>query len=110
MTPQLLLFLLSCLLRRRFLSVRMRRRRGRLFPRPLRTLHFGVSCGFAALVRRLHLLLFLGKLRRLKRLPVKSNLGDADRGIVLPVSTQLLVLLLALVVEDQNLVAASLLD
>jgi hypothetical protein len=53
--------------------------------------------------RLLHLLLFLRKLGRLERLPIKSNLRDADRRIVLPVSAQLLVLLLALVVEDQDL-------
>src|SRR5580693_7597839 len=63
-------------------------------------------------VRRslLHLGFFLRQLGSLEALPVKSNLGDAHRGIGLPVSTQLLVLLLALVMEDQNLGAATFLD
>src|ERR1035437_3335300 len=100
-----LLLLRRCLLRRRFLPVRVGYVLRRLFPRPLRSHHF-----FAGIVRRLHLLLFLRKLGRFVRLPIKGNLGDADRGIVLPVSPQLFVLLLALVVEDQDLVAASLLD
>src|SRR5216683_5973745 len=73
-------------------------------PRTRRAFHFG-----AALVRLLHLL-FFHQLRRFERLPIKCNLGDADCSIVLPVSTELLVLLLALVVEDQYLLAASLLD
>src|ERR1700687_3174823 len=82
----------------------------RTLSRPFRRLHFCAALVFAALVRRLHLLLFFHQLRRLERLPIKSNLGDADRRIILPVTTQLLVLLLALVVENQNLLAASLLD
>src|SRR6202158_5641117 len=96
----LLLRLRRCFLRRRLLRDRFLRS----FPRPRRSLHL-----FAALVRLLHLLLFFRKLGRFKRLPIKSDLGDADRGIVLPVSAQLLVLLLAFVVEDQDLLAASLL-
>src|SRR5208282_5377188 len=79
--------------------------RFRFFPRPLRSLYF-----FAALVCRLHFLFFFRKLWGFERLPVKSDLGDADRGIVLPVSTQLLVLLFTLVVEDEDFVAASVLD
>src|SRR5258708_13570562 len=101
----LLLFFRRCLFRCRFLRMRVRRGLLRSFPRPFRRFHF-----FAALARHLHLLLFLHKFRRLERLAIKSNLGDADRGIVLPMSTQLLVLLLALVMEDQDLLTASLLD
>ena len=42
-------------------------------------------------------------------LAVVGDLGDADRGVSLAMSAQLLVLLLALVVEDQNFCAAALL-
>src|ERR1700681_1579489 len=61
-------------------------------------------------MRRLYFLLSLHQLRRFERLPIVSNLGDADSGVVLPVPTQLLVLFLALVMEDKNFVSASLLD
>src|SRR5450755_804897 len=61
-----------------------------------------------ALSRRLHFLFFFNKFRGLERLPIESNLGNADGGEILPVSTQLLVLLLFLVVEDQDFLAASL--
>src|SRR5437660_2521415 len=106
----LLLFLRRCLFRCRFLRMRVRHMLLRSFPRPFRRFHFCAAFVFATLVRLLHLYLFLWKFRRLERLSIKSNLGDADRGVVLPVSAQLLILLLALVVEDQDLLAASLLD
>ena len=65
---------------------------------------------FRTFMRRLYFLLSLHQLRRFERLPIVSNLGDADSGVVLPVPTQLLVLFLALVMEDKNFVSASLLD
>src|ERR1700688_2070878 len=106
----LLLFLLRCLFRRRFLRMRMGHVLLSCLPRPRRAVHFVAALVFASLVRLLLLLLFFHQFRRLERLSIKSNLGDADRGVILPVSTQLLVLLFALVVEDQNFLAASLLD
>src|SRR6267143_3564709 len=105
-----LFFLRRCLFRRRFLRVRMGNVLLSRLPRPRRAFHFVAALVLAALVRLLHLLLFFHQLRRFERLPIKCNLGDADCSIVLPVSTELLVLLLALVVEDQYLLAASLLD
>src|SRR5208337_2474438 len=54
-----------------------------------------------------HLGLLFRQLRSFEALPVKSDLGDAHRGIGLPVSAQFLVLLLALVMENQNLRAAA---
>ena len=48
------------------------------------------------------------RFRGLEALPVEGDLGDAHGGVRLPVSAQLLVLLFALVVEDQHLVAAAL--
>src|SRR5260370_5330583 len=55
----------------------------------------------------LHLRLLLFQLRGLKALPVKSNLRDAHSAERLPVPAQLLILLLALVVENQNLRSAA---
>src|SRR5215469_16388563 len=49
----------------------------------------------------------LQKLRSFEALSAKGNLGDAHSRKRLPMPAQLLVLLLALVVEDQNLRAAS---
>src|ERR1700723_1831347 len=81
-----------------------------------RSLLLGVSLSgfhfsFVLVLVRRHSLLQLGlllrQLRSLKALPVKSNLGDADGSVGLPVSAQLLVLLLTFVVENQNLRAAS---
>src|SRR6516225_6313235 len=46
---------------------------------------------------------------RLQRLSVHADAGDLHRGVVLAMSLQFLVLLLALVVEHQHLVAAPLL-
>src|SRR5271167_2761990 len=43
---------------------------------------------------------------RFQRLSIHANTGDLHRGVVLPMSLPLLVLLLALVVEHQHLVAA----
>jgi hypothetical protein len=64
-------------------------------------------------VGRLYLLrlcFFLGKVGGLEALPAKSDFGDADGSEVLTMSTKLLVLLFALVMEDQDLGAASLFD
>src|SRR5580704_779058 len=58
----------------------------------------------------LHLGFLFRKLRRLETLPIECNLGDAHRGERLSMSTQLLVLFLALVMEDENFLGASLLD
>src|SRR5580693_5114455 len=66
---------------------------------------------FLVLVRGrslLYLRLLLRQLGSFEALPIKSNLSNTHRGVGLPVSAQLLVLLLALVVENQNLRAASL--
>src|SRR5260370_21423491 len=101
---------LRCLFRRRFLRVRMGHVLLSGLPRSRRAVHFVAALVFAALVRLSHLLLFFHQLGRFERLPVKSNLGDADRGVILPVSTQLLVLLLTFVMKDQNFLAPSLLD
>src|ERR1700676_2404638 len=56
----------------------------------------------------LNLRFLLGKLRRLKGLPVKPNLSNPNRGISLAMSAKLLVLLLALVVKDQNFLCPAL--
>src|SRR3981081_2012788 len=48
----------------------------------------------------------LGQLRSLEALSVKSDFRDTHSGIRLPVSAQLLVLFLALVLEHTNLLAA----
>src|SRR5690242_11127161 len=61
----------------------------------------------------LHLLrlrFFLGKIGSLETLSAKSNFRDAHRGKVLPVAAQLLVLLLALVMKNQDLLAAAFAD
>src|SRR4029077_6594551 len=105
----LLSLLRRCLLRRGFLCLGMCDVLCRRLPWPRRAFHVCATLMFAALVRLLHLLFFLHQLGRLERLPIKSNLSNTDRGIILSVSTQLLVLLLAFVVEDQDLLAASLL-
>src|SRR5580700_4383756 len=103
----LLLFLL--LLRSRLLcrgllrsSLFLRRTLGRL---RFRRRHLGLW------LLRLHLLwlrFFLGQFRSLKALPAKSDFRDAHRCVRLPVPAQLLVLLLALVVEHEDLRAAAL--
>src|SRR5580658_1328428 len=54
-----------------------------------------------------HLRLFLRQCRSLEALPVKSNLSNADGSVGLPVAAQLFILFLALVMENQNLRAAS---
>src|SRR5580658_1915295 len=94
------LFLLRCTLLGRFLG---------------RSLLLGMSLrgrfGFVLVLFRrrslLHLGLLLHQLRSLEALPVKSNLSDAHGSVGLPMSAQLLVLLLALVVENQNLRATA---
>src|SRR5439155_4196175 len=48
--------------------------------------------------------------RSLEMLAVEGDLGDAHRGERLAMSSELLVLLLALVVEDQHLIGASFFD
>src|ERR1700681_4208836 len=78
-----LFFLRRCLLRCRFLRVRMGHVLLSRLPRPSRAFHFMPALVFAALVRLLHLLLFFHQLGGLERLSVKSNLGDADRGVIL---------------------------
>ena len=70
---------------------------------------FGLRLGASAASTFFSLGFFLGQLGRRELLPVKRDLGDAHGGESLPMSAQLLVLLLALVVEDQNLRAATLL-
>src|ERR1700690_3900589 len=55
----------------------------------------------------LHLGLLLRQLRSLEALPVKRNLSNSHRSVRLPVPAQLLILLLALVVKNQNLRAAA---
>src|SRR5258708_3317182 len=80
-----------------------------------RSLLLGMSLGslnfdfVLVLFRRglLHLRLLLFQLRSLKTLPVKRNLRDAHSAERLPVPAQLLILLLALVVETQNLRSAA---
>src|SRR5271155_1081793 len=72
----------------------------------------GLRFGFVLFLMRCRGLLYLGLLLRqlgsLEALPVKGDLGNAHCGVRLPVSAQLFVLLLAFVVENQNLRAASL--
>src|SRR5215813_898794 len=53
------------------------------------------------------LLLWFRQLRCCEALAVKCNLGDAYFGVWLPMSVNLLVLLLAFEMEDQNLVTAT---
>src|SRR5262245_22378047 len=60
--------------------------------------------------RLLRLWFLLREFRRLERLAVVGDLGDADRAEGLAVSTELFVLLLPLVVEDDDFGAASFLD
>src|SRR5205807_491939 len=89
----------------------------RLLPRSFlwRSLLLGMSLGslnfdFVLVLFRcglLHLRLLLFQLRGLKALPVKSNLRDAHSAEGLPVPAQLLILLLAFVVENQNLRSAA---
>ena len=74
----------------------------RRFGRPVFTSAVSAGC-------LLHLRLLLRKLGRLELLPVESDLGDADGGVVLAMSAQLLVLLLALVMENEDFRAAALL-
>src|SRR5579864_1484711 len=50
---------------------------------------------------------FLRKLRRSELLAIESDLSDSHRAERLPMSSQLLVLLLPLVVEDDNFLAAA---
>ena len=62
---------------------------------------------------RLHLLrlgFLLRQLGSLEALTAERDLGDADGGVRLTVSAQFLVLLLALVVEDQDFCAAAFFD
>src|SRR5947209_7628168 len=90
----------------------------RLLPRSFlrRSLFLGMSLGslnfdfVLVLFRRglLHLRLLLFQLRGLKALPVKSNLRDAHSAEGLPVPAQLLILLFALVMKNQNLRASAL--
>src|ERR1700685_4511544 len=90
---------LFLLLFRRLLGMRVGRVFHGLFAGTFRSLHFPAAMLVALVFRNLmslHLLLFPGKLRRLERLSVKCNFGDADRRIILPVAAQLLVLLFAL--------------
>src|SRR5215471_8658902 len=71
------------------------------------------GCRFHFFVRfrsLLYLFFFLGKLGGLEGLAVEGDLGDADGAEVLAVSAELLVLLFAFVMEDEDLGAASLLD
>src|ERR1039457_3913485 len=59
----------------------------------LRRFRGGSFCfrGFLVAFRRLfHFLLFLGKLGRLEGLAVEGDLSDADRTVILPMSSQLL--------------------
>src|SRR5258708_1047011 len=77
-----------------FLTLLFTRRRGGA-PSPHAFLHF----------RRL-----LTQLRSLERLPIKSDPRNPHRREVLPMSAQLFVLLLALVMENKNLGAAVLID
>src|SRR5207245_7475851 len=74
--------------------------------------------GFVLGLGRRRGLLCLGRLgllrfrlvRGLEMLPVEGDLGDAHRGEGLAMSSELLVLLLALVVEDQHFIGASFFD
>src|SRR5580700_11168147 len=70
----------------------------------------GFHFSFVLLLLRHNLLrlrLFLRQRGSLEALPVKRDLGNADGSVGLPVAAQLLVLFLALVMENQNLRAAS---
>src|SRR6516165_5139915 len=60
--------------------------------------------------RLLRLCFLLGQLGSLERLSAECDLGDAHCGEGLPMSAHLLVLLLALVMEDQDFRRAALLD
>src|SRR5258708_4843771 len=103
---------LSCLkllllFRRRFFG---RRLLGSLLLRwTLRRLGRGFRFGMFRR-RFLYLGLLLRKFRSCELLPVESNLGDPHCGVSLAMPAQLFVLLLALVMENQNLGAAALLD
>src|SRR5580700_7408856 len=104
----LLLYLL--LLRSRLLRCLFRR--SLLLGRALMRRRFCRWC-FGLSLSRFHLLrlrFLLGQFRSLEALPAKSDLSNAHRGVRLTVSAQLLVLLLALVVEHQDLRAAALFD
>src|SRR5208282_242781 len=96
------------LLRSRFLSRLLRS--SLLLRRPLCMPGFRLrSLGLS----RLHLLrlgFLLRQFRSLEGLPASRNLRDAHRGVRLPMPAQLLVLFLALVMEDQNFRAAALFD
>src|ERR1700722_12383056 len=60
--------------------------------------------------RLLHLWRLLLQFRSLELLAVECDLDNPHRGKVLPMPAQLLILLLALVMEDQDLLLAALLD
>src|SRR5208283_5492201 len=81
-----------------------------LLCRSLVSLRFGFD--FFRL-HRFHLLrlgYLFGKLGRGELLPIKRNFGNPNRGISLTMAAQLLILLLAFVMEDENLFLAALLD
>src|SRR5579863_9765864 len=94
----------SSFLRRSFLGcvARCRAFSSRLQPRTCFCFRFRLSLlGLHSLLRQF---------RRAELLPIERNLGDPYRREILPVSTELLVLLLALVMENQNLCAPALFD
>src|SRR5579863_1245521 len=100
---QLLLFLGRGLLACRLFGCHLLRRGLR---------RFGFGFHLSALSRgcRLRLGYFLRKLRSGELPAVKSDFGDAYRGKLLTMAAQFFVLLLAFVVEDQDLLFTSLLD
>src|ERR1700730_11215410 len=65
---------------------------------------------FFGWVYLLDLRFFLGQFGSLEALSAESDFRDADRGVRLPMSSQLLVLLLAFVVEHEDLCAAAFFD
>src|SRR5437868_476788 len=79
-----------------------------LLCRCLLGLRLVLFCSFGFHLLRLRF--FLWKIRSLEALPAKGNLRDAHGGKVLPMPAQFLVLLLALVMENQDLLAAAFAD
>src|SRR5579863_9595622 len=74
---------------------------------------FSLRCGFVRLRLCFHLLglrCLLWKIRSLEALAAKSDFSDPHSGVRLPMPAQFLVLLLALVMENQNLRTAAFFD
>src|SRR5271157_6626563 len=95
------------LLRGRLLSCFLWSRR-LMLGRGLRGFRFGCRCLFLALFHLLRLRFLLRQFGSLEALAARGDLGDPHRRVSLPVAAQLLILLLALVMEDEQLRPATL--